>query len=194
MYNIMNEYQQKIEALLFIKNQPLSYKWLARVLGISVTTVKDELDAMGSYYEQRGIQLVHVDDEVSLVTNKEFAQFTQEITKEEDAKELSKQALETLAIIVYKGKVTKAEIDYIRGVNAMYILRNLLVRGLIIKKTNQDDKRNPWYQPSLDLLSYLNINKLEELHDYDAVQEQLKNIEEQFNDEQYQESLERNEE
>jgi segregation and condensation protein B len=194
MYNIMNEYQQKIEALLFIKNQPLSYKWLARVLGISVTTVKDELDTMDSFYEQRGIQIVHVDDEVSLVTNKDVAQFTQEITKEEDAKELSKQALETLAIIIYKGKVTKAEIDYIRGVNAMYILRNLLVRGLIIKKTNQDDKRNPWYQPSLDLLSYLNINKLEELYDYDAVQEQLKNIEEQFSDEQYQESLEHNEE
>lgn len=190
----MNEYQQKIESLLFIKNQPLSYKWLARILGISISTIKDEINAMEPFYKQRGIQLALMDDEVCLVTNNEFASFLQEITKEEEAKDLSKQAMETLAIIVYKGKVTKAEIDYIRGVNAMYILRNLLIRGLIVKKTNQDDKRNPWYQPSLDLLSYLNINKLEDLTEYHTIQEQLRDMEQQYKDEHHQETLEYNEE
>lgn len=180
----MNEYQQKIESLLFVKNQPLSYVWISRYLGISVANTKEEIEEMKTYYTNRGIDIATTPDEVSLVTAHQQREHISELLKEDESKELSKQAMETLAIIVYKGRVTKSEIDFIRGVNAMYILRNLLIRGLIIKKQNPEDKRSPWYQPSLDLLAYLGVNSISELEGYNDVTQQLKDIALQFNEEQ----------
>ena len=55
------------------------------------------------------------------------------LTKEELMKDLGKAGLETISIILYKGPISRAEIDYIRGVQSNFILRNLLVRGLIEK-------------------------------------------------------------
>jgi segregation and condensation protein B len=183
----MNKQQQKIESLLFFKNQPLSFAWLARHLGLSKSTVKDDIEDMKQHYVNRGIELVVVDDEVSLVTSRDQRELIESIEVQESAKELSKQALETLAIILYKKQVTKSEIDFIRGVNSVYILRNLMIRGLINKKANPADKRSPLYIPSIDLFSFLGITDVSELDGYDAFQEKLSTIHEQYLQEQTQE-------
>jgi segregation and condensation protein B len=180
----MNEYQQKIESLLFYKNQPLSFSWLSRVLGVSLNNVSEEVQGMMDHYQHRGIELVVVDNTVSLVTHRNNSELINELADSQEAKELSKQALETLAIVVMKQQVTKAEIDFIRGVNSVYILRNLSVRGLIEKKTNPQDRRSPLYVPSIDLLSYLGIGSIEEIPGYQNFKEQLNTINQQFEEEQ----------
>ena len=63
------------------------------------------------------------------------------IVNSEFDSELSKASLETLSIIIYKNTASRAEIDYIRGVNSSFILRNLLVRGLIEREAQRGEDR-----------------------------------------------------
>lgn len=179
----MNLNQQKIEALLFYRNEPVSISWLSRYLGISKGNTHDEIQGMKDFFINRGVELVISEDEVSLVTHRNFHNLINSIEEQEELKELSKQALETLSIILYKGEVTKPEIDFIRGVNSMYILRNLMVRGLIDKKTNLEDRRSPLYVPTIDLLSFLGVTNINELEQYDSYQEKLAKINEQYHSE-----------
>jgi segregation and condensation protein B len=96
-----------------------------------------------------------------------------EITKEELSKELSKAALETLATVLYKGPITRAEIDYIRGVNSNFILRNLQVRGLVEKIDNPADQRSYLYKPTFQLLEFMGVTRLEDLPEYAGTTDQL---------------------
>ena len=103
--------------------------------------------------------------------------------KEELNKELSKASLETLSIILYKNGVSRAEIDYIRGVNSSFTLRALSVRGLIEKTIDTKDNRRYIYKPSFDTLSFMGIKSAEELPDYrevnNSIQVAAKNLEEE---------------
>ena len=88
--------------------------------------------------------------------------------KEEISKDLGKAGLETLATILYRGPISRAEINYIRGVNSNYILRSLQVRGLI-EKVENSPARSTIYQPTFELLSYMGISKVEDLPEYEGV-------------------------
>lgn len=176
----MNALEQKIESLLFFKNEPVSYQWLSKTLGISHSEIMNAVNSMDSFYKDRGIVLVKNDESVSLMTHPNCQTLIQELSNDEDQKELSKQALETLAIIVYRDGVTKSEIDYIRGVNSVFILRNLLVRGLITKKPNPKDKRSPFYIPTHDMLSFLGITEIKDLPDFENMSSQIQKIQEEF--------------
>ena len=138
----MNTLEQKIEALLLYKNEPVGYSWLAKYLGITDQESREIVSGMSRYYEGRGITLVTTNDDAALMTGGIATDIIRKLTSSDEHKELSKQALETLAIIVYRSPITKVEIDYIRGVNSVFILRNLLVRGLIEKKNKKIQKEN----------------------------------------------------
>ena len=179
----MKAIEQKIEALLLYKNEPVSYTWLAKVLDLPKQKLQNIVYEMKAYYVDRGLSLVSTDDSVSLMTAEIASEIINELGKSQEEKELSKQALETLAIIVYKKKVTKSEIDYIRGVNSVFILRNLLIRGLITKKQNLLDKRSPLYIPTHDMLAYLGITELSDLPDFENIQKKLNDLEDRYQEE-----------
>ncbi len=77
-----------------------------------------------------------------------------------------RQMARTLSIILYKNGAARSEIDYIRGVNSSFILRNLLIRGLVEKDTDKKDSRRIIYKPTLETISYLGIGKIDELPEY----------------------------
>jgi len=81
----------------------------------------------------RGIVLVTKEDEVTLGTAKDTSELIEKLTKDELVRDLGKAGLETLSIIIYQGPISRAEIDYIRGVQSNFILRNLMIRGLVEK-------------------------------------------------------------
>jgi len=166
--------ENQIEAVLFWKGEPVKISKLANILNTDEISIKLGLDKLeASLNGQRGLVLQRKDDEVSLATAKEVSPIIEKITKDEMVKDLGKAGLETLAIIIYKGPVTRAEIDYIRGVQSNFILRNLSIRGLIEKITNPQDQRSFLYQPSFDLLSYLGLSKIEEMPEMEAVRKDL---------------------
>ena len=167
----------QIEALLFFKGEPVPKKTLARVLGKDIEEIENALFALEKKLETGGIRLMLKSGEAVLGTTPEMSPIIESIKKEELSKDLGKAGLETLSIILYKGPITRAKIDYIRGVNSNFILRNLLVRGLAEKVSNPDDLRSYLYKPTFKLLSFLGISKLEDLPEYGKVQKEI----EEFN-------------
>lgn len=159
----------QIEALLFWKNENVSINWLAKALEKSKEEINDAIAELETSIERRGVVLQRNGDEVALKTSPEASALIEKFSKEELIKELTPSALEALSIIAYRGPLAKKEIDYIRGVNSGFILRNLLIRGLIEKEDNK-------YKPTLDLLSLLGISKLEELEEYETVRKEIEHF------------------
>ncbi len=154
-----------VESILFLKGEPVSVKELSKILEAGEEEVREALDSLDEKLSGRGICLVKKDDSVMLATAPESAKFARALVEEEFNSPLSKSALETLAIVVYKGPVSRADIDYIRGVNSSFILRNLLVRGLVERVKNPRDSRAYFYKPTFSLLRHLGVRSIEELPD-----------------------------
>lgn len=167
--------ESKIEALLFYKGEPVSFKSLEKAFEASKEDVAQAIEDLGNTLLNRGITLVKNSDEVMLGTSTELSGFFEDMRKEELTKDLTKASLETLSIILYKENVSRAEIDYIRGVNSSFILRNLQIRGLVDRKTDPNDNRAYVYTPSLELLSFMGVSSVRELPDYEEVSSKLKN-------------------
>ena len=164
----------QLESILFLKGESVSVKWLMEIVGKNEEEIKNSLDVLSKNLENRGIRLIRNGDDVVLATAPESAEIARKIAESEINSDLSKASLETLSIIVYKGIASRAEVDYIRGVNSSFILRNLLVRGLVERQAERGEDRNYVYKPSLSLLENLGIKSLEELPDFASVSEKLK--------------------
>ena len=176
----------QIEAVLFYKAEPLSIKRLCQILKKDETEIKNAIRELKESLRGRGLTLIEWEDEITLGTNKETSHIIETLTREELTKDLGKASLETLSIILYQGPISRSEIDYVRGVNSQFILRNLLIRGLIEKIENPKDQRSFLYKPSLELISYLGISKVSDLPDYDVVRMDI----ESFKKENYEERRE----
>jgi len=158
---------QKIEAILFMKGEPMTHKKLSELCDASKDEIEVALRDFEAKLQDRGLTLIHKEGSVMLGTNPELGSMLENMRKEELSRELSKASLETIAVILYKEGATRADIDYIRGVNSSFILRNLLVRGLVEKITDPTDSRRYLYKPSYDLMSYLGLSKLSELPEFE---------------------------
>ena len=178
--------EQKIEAILFWRGEPMTRKKLSEILEVGQNEINDGIEKLKENLLNRGIVLVEKENELTLGTNPEISELIEKLQKEELNKELSKASLETLSILLYKNGTTRAEIDYIRGVNSSFILRALSVRGLVEKSVDPNDSRRFIYKPSLNLLSFMGIKSIEELPEFNdinktieesaiALEEELKN-------------------
>ncbi len=165
--------EQKIEAVLLFKNEPVTLAELSKLLNVPRENLQLTISNLQKEYSNRGIVLVINDDEVSLGTNPNLSALIESIQKEELSRELGRAGLETLAIILYKGPISRREIDHIRGVNSSFILRSLLIRGLT--ERTEGTERSYSYKPTLKLLEYLGVTSCEDLPDY---QNAFKKIEE----------------
>lgn len=170
------ELESKIEGLLFYKGEDISIKKLSELLSVTEDEIKDGLNKLEQSLSGRGIVLVRKDDSVVLGISGELSPIIESIRKDEISKELSKAALETMSIILYKNGVSRSEIDYIRGVNSSFILRNLLVRGLVEKVIDSKDSRRILYRPTFETLSYMNVAKIEDLPNYESVVKSLDEV------------------
>lgn len=159
----MNNLSTQIEALLFATADPQSKKSLATRLDATVEAVSEALSALESSLEGHAIMLVQDGEEVTLVTRPEHSALIETIRKEELSKELSKASAETLSIIAYHAGISKAQIEFIRGVNASYSIRALSMRGLI---ESRGSGRAVGYYPTLVMLEHFGVSKVEELPQY----------------------------
>lgn len=155
-----------IESLLFVHGEPLSTDKLARVTKTKKEEIKRALEELKEEYRGRGLVILEKDDQWQLGTNPENARYIEELLKGEFTAELSRAALETVAIVAYKGPLTKAEIEYLRGLNSSFTLRNLLMRGLVERIENPKDARSYLYRVSFDFLKHFGAAKVENLPGY----------------------------
>jgi len=173
--------EQKIEAILFFKGEPVSSARLGEILKVNKEEISQAISNLKNNLSNRGIVLLEKDDEVSLGTAPEHSDMIENLQKEELNKDLSKSSLETLSVILYKNGANRAEVDYIRGVNSSFTLRALSVRGLIERVLDPKDSRRYFYKPTFELLSFMGIKSVEELPNYATVLSTLEANKEQLN-------------
>lgn len=165
----MNELKQQIESLLFVSGEPMSLANLTKLLGKTEEEVKEAIVALKSDYinNHRGLIIVENENSYQLTTHPASAEVIADYLKEVLKEELSGASLETLAIIAYKGPINRAEIDNIRGVNSSFILRSLLIRGLINRGLDPHRANAYIYRASFDVIRKLGLEGLEQLPDYE---------------------------
>lgn len=159
-----------IEGLLFYKSAPVSHASLRKLFDVDETTLRNALDTLHESLSSRGIRLVETSTAVQLMTAPELSELLEALRKEELKADIGKAGAETLAIILYREPVSRAEIDRIRGVNSSFILRNLMTRGLISR-----NKRGTGYDFSVtpELLAHLGVESKQALSDFASVMDAL---------------------
>lgn len=161
-----------VEAVLFYAAEPVELQDLASFFDCGEDDIREALQEIGER-QQGGIQLIQTEKTAALATAPEQSDIIERRKKEEKQQPLSRAASETLSIILYRGPISRADIDYIRGVNSTAMLRTLSVRGLIERTSSSGDSRTYLYQPTADLLAHLGVSKKEELPNYDSVQSDI---------------------
>lgn len=167
---------QQIEGVLFYKGNAMKKTALAKLFLVSEEEITKALITLKDRLKDSAITLIQTDTEVTLATKPEFDDMIEQIRKDEMKRDIGKAGAETLAIVLYREPISRAEIDRIRGVNSSYIVRNLEIRGLIERST--DDKQLKFII-STDLLRHLGISNKTELKDYGVVLDALEKYETQ---------------
>lgn len=170
----MNELAKKIEALLFVAGDGLSVSRIASILKKSDEEIRSAISDLEKHLEsEHAITILKDQERASLVTAASVSKLVEDFGKEEFAGELTKAALEALTIVAYKGPMKRSEIDYIRGVNSSFMVRNLLMRGLIERVHNPKDSRAYMYRISEDFLKFFGLKSIADLPDYGAYSRKL---------------------
>ncbi len=157
----------KIESLLFIAGRPLALKKLAQLTESKEKEAAEAIASLKGKYNQpeSGLQIMQSGAEIQMMTNPQNSGLVKDFLKDETSGELTRPSLEALTIIAYRGPITKAELEQIRGVNCSLILRNLLMRGLI-QEEEEKNKLTTIYTVTFDFLRFLGIKEPAELPDY----------------------------
>ncbi|MEX2054383.1 MAG: SMC-Scp complex subunit ScpB [Candidatus Colwellbacteria bacterium] len=159
----------QIEAILFVHGEPISLGRMASLTKASEKQLKEALESLKTSLMDgsRGLDLVLSKDEVQLVTAPELSDLVGKLVKEELDTKLTPAALETLTIITYLGPCSRALIEYTRGVNCAFMLRNLMIRGLIDRKSDSQKTGGYVYQVAFDFLKHMGVASPEELPEYE---------------------------
>lgn len=167
----------QIEGLLFALGRPLSRTELAKMVGVDAAAIEQALASLGQRSEKVGIALVDDGKIVELRAASEVFELIEKVRKEEYSREVGKAGLEALAAIIYRGPVSRSDIDFIRGVNSSQTLRTLLMRGLVRKIPNPRDERSFLYEATTELLSQMGATHNRDLPEYDTIKEKLNALE-----------------
>jgi len=168
-----NNIKSILESLLFVSGEPMSFGKLSKVIGEKENILKEKAEELAVEYKNRnsGLRIIIEDGKMQMVTAGENADVVDSLLKIDIEGELSRSALETISIIAYRGPISRAEIDEIRGVNTSFTLRQLSIRGLIEKIDNPNDARAYLYRISFDFMRHLGIEKIEDLPKYKDLRE-----------------------
>ncbi len=180
----MNKEKNKIaelEALLFVHGEPLTLKKIAAVLELEKEEARKTIEELKTQLEEesRGLCLVSDGEKIQLVTKPQFGKILEDFVKEELSEELTPASLEALAVVAYFGPISRARIEYLRGVNSIFILRSLLLRGLVERFSDPESQNAFLYRPTFEAWRHLGLKGKEDLPDFEKYRELLRAFEAQ---------------
>lgn len=162
----IEEIKALIEAILFACGRPVEMKELITTLELPEEDIIKVLENMKNEYscKSRGIELVKVENGYTLCSKKEFYDYIHPLFDNRAKPNISNAAMETLAIIAYNPKITRAEIEAIRGVNSDATIYKLLEYNLIEDAGKSDLPGKPtMYQTTGEFLKTFGISTIDEL-------------------------------
>ncbi|RJO59986.1 SMC-Scp complex subunit ScpB [candidate division WS5 bacterium] len=161
---MINNLKSQIESLLLVAGKPVSLKEISNTVGANATLIQTELNKLIEEYKTRGFRIIKKGEKYLLASAQENAEVVAKFLNEELRYDLSPAALETLAIIVYKQPITRAEIESIRGTDCSRILRVLMIRGLIEEVGRKEAPGRPiLYGTTVKMLTYLGVENENQL-------------------------------
>ena len=164
----INKSKGVIEAILFATGREVKITELMSALEESSEEIITLVESMKEDYknENRGLQIVNVGEAYQLCTKQEYYEYLYTIFDKRNKPNLSQAAIETLAIIAYNPKITRAEIEAIRGVNSDGTIYKLLDYNLIEETGKLDAPGRPGtYGVTSEFLRIFGFNNLNELPD-----------------------------
>ncbi len=168
----IDKIQSIIESILFAVGRAVSMPELQMALELPKEDIEKTLLKMQEEYKEpsRGIELVKTDESYQLCTKKDNYEYIYQIVDKRSKPKLSNAALETLAIIAYNPKISRAEIEAIRGVNVDGTIYKLLEYGLIAESGKLELPGRPMSYSTTDeflkMFGYENLEDLPELPRY----------------------------
>lgn len=166
-----------IEAALFYKTEPVAKKELSASFGISVEDINGALAILRERLLTGATRLVDTGDAVQLVSAPEVTETIEKLRREELSREIGKAGAETLAIVLYRGPVSRAQVDFIRGVNSSFVIRNLQIRGLIERMPHSTRPNSFQYAVTPALYAHLGITHKEAMPEYAGVMDEIDRFE-----------------
>lgn len=164
----LSKAQAIIEAMLFSTGREVKIKEIMNVLEIGSEDIDKIMQNMKAKYDDvnSGIELIKVEDGYQLCTKKEYYDYIYPLFDNRAKPTISNAALETLSIIAYNPKITRAQIEAIRGVGSDGTIYKLLEFGLIEEAGRMDAPGRPtMYQVTTSFLKMFGISSLDELPD-----------------------------
>ena len=161
-----------IESIFFATGRIVSIEELQMALEMPKEDIEKILNNMQESYkdEKSGIELVKMNDGYQLCSKKENYDYIYQVIDKRSKPKLSNAALETLAIIAYNPKISRAEIEAIRGVNVDGTMYKLLEYGLIEEAGKLDLPGKPMSYKTTDeflkMFGYITLDELPELPRY----------------------------
>ena len=170
----MENLEKVIEAVLFALGRYISFDELSSTLKVDKEEVKEALKKIEKRYNSdEAIELVYIRNGVQLVTNHKYYNYVSLFVENTKKESLSPAALETLTIIAYNPKITKSDIEKIRGVNSDFAVSRLLECGLIEEVARLNLPGRPAvYSVTDEFLKSTNISSVEELPEFGKIRVQ----------------------
>ncbi len=156
-----------IEGLLFlVGDEGLSLEDISNIIEKPINETQVYIDELIKDYESdtRGIQIEFLGESYKLTTKPIHKEYYKKLAITEENSELSQASLEVLAIIAYNAPMTRVDVDNIRGVNSTFIIRKLLLKGLIEEVGKSDAPGRPkLYNVTKNFLDYFGLGDINEL-------------------------------
>lgn len=171
-----------IEAILFAKGEPVSLKNIAYAIEKKEEETKQIIENLIYKYEKekKGIKIIKVDNSYQMCTNPEYFSYIKNLYSVSPKKTISQTLLETLAIIAYKQPITKAQIEYIRGVSCEHAINNLIKYELIEEKGRLDAIGKPILFGTTDyFLKHFGFSSLDNMPNIDNEEDIKKQVEDE---------------
>ena len=162
-----------IEGILFAMGDAVTVAELSKALDLPAEECKAMVESLAQQYkeENRGIQIIKINDGYQMCTSKEVYDYSIKLAKQPKKYVLTEVLLETLSIVAYKQPVTKAEIEKIRGVSSDHAVNRLVEFGLVQELGRLDAPGRPMlFGTTDDFLRAFGISSVEELPVLNATQ------------------------
>ena len=172
----IEEQKAVVEAILFAAGKEVEITTLMSALELSQKDVELLINQMQTEYveQKRGIEIIHVNSSYQMCTKKEYYDYVYPLFDNRVKPSLSSAAMETLSIIAYNPKITRAEIDGIRGVSTDGVLYKLMEYNMIEEAGKMDAPGRPtMYRVSNEFLKTFGISSLDELPELPKIKEDM---------------------
>ena len=166
---IMNNKLGVLEGILFVVgDEGINLNTLCDIMEINEKEAKELLLELKKSYEDnsRGLRISYLGDAFKLTTKTEHKMYYEKMVLNPETNTLSQAALEVLAIVAYNQPITRTEIDNLRGVSCVHIIRKLLAKGLLKEAGKSDMPGRPnLYKTTSEFLDYFGLATLSDLPD-----------------------------